>query len=50
MAFGEADFVYFSAVEIALDDILDDRREVAVGLLETLVFRDEPLEMMEAPG
>jgi hypothetical protein len=30
------------------DDILDDRTEIALCLLETLlVFRDEPLEMME---
>jgi len=36
-----------AAVKILLDDVLDDRPEVAVGLLETLVFRDKPLKMME---
>jgi hypothetical protein len=37
-----------AAVEIALDDILDDRPEEAVFPLKTpLIFRDEPLEMME---
>jgi len=37
-----------AAVEIALDDVLDDRPEEAVFPLKTpLIFRDEPLEMME---
>jgi hypothetical protein len=37
-----------AAVKILLHDVLDDRPEIAVGLLETLlVFRDEALEMME---
>jgi len=37
-----------AAVEIALDDILDDRPEEAVFPLKTpLIFRDEPLEMMK---
>ena len=37
-----------AAVKILLDDILDDRTEIAISLLETLlVFRDEALEMME---
>jgi len=36
-----------SAVEVLLDDVLDDRPEVAVGLLETLVFHDKTLKMME---
>ena len=37
-----------AAVEIALDDILDDRPEEAVFPLKTpLLFRDEPLEMMK---
>jgi hypothetical protein len=36
-----------AAVEVLLHDVRDDRPEIAVGLLETLVFRDESLEMME---
>jgi hypothetical protein len=37
-----------AAVKILLHDVLDDRPEIAVCLLETfLVFRDEALEMME---
>jgi len=37
-----------AAVEIALHDLLNDRAEVAVLLLETaLILRYEPLEMME---
>jgi hypothetical protein len=37
-----------AAVEILLDDLLDDGTEIAVRLLETLlVLRDETLEMME---
>jgi len=37
-----------AAIEIALDDLLDDRPEKAVFPLEpALVFRDEPLEMVE---
>ena len=36
-----------AAVEVLHDDVLDDRPEVAVGLLETLVFRDKTLKMME---
>jgi hypothetical protein len=37
-----------ATVEILLHDGLDDRPEIAVGLLETLlILRDETLEMME---
>jgi hypothetical protein len=36
-----------AAVKILLDDVLDDRSKVTVSLLETLVFRDKPLKMME---
>jgi len=37
-----------AAVKIILDDVLDDRTEIAVRLLETLlVLRDEALKMME---
>jgi len=36
-----------AAVEVLLDDVLDDRPEVAVSLLEAFVFRDKPLKMME---
>jgi len=37
-----------AAVEIALDDIVDDRPEEAVFPFKTpLIFRDEPLEMMK---
>lgn len=37
-----------AAVKILLHDVLDDRPEIAVGPLETiLVLRDKPLEMME---
>jgi len=37
-----------AAVEVALDDILDDRTEVAIFALKTpLIFRDKPLEMMK---
>jgi hypothetical protein len=36
-----------AAVKILLDDVLDDRSEVAVSLLEAFVFRDKPLKMME---
>jgi len=36
-----------AAVEIALDDLFDDRPEETIVPLEpALVFRDEPLEMM----
>jgi hypothetical protein len=37
-----------AAVEVALDDLLDDRTEEAVLLLETsLILGQEPVEMME---
>jgi hypothetical protein len=37
-----------AAVEIALDDILDDRPEISIVPLEpALIFRDEPLKMMK---
>jgi hypothetical protein len=37
-----------AAVEILLDDVFDDGTEIAIVPLESvLVFRDEPLEMME---
>jgi hypothetical protein len=37
-----------AAIEIALDDLLDDGAQIAVGLLETLlVLRQEALKMME---
>ena len=37
-----------AAVDKLLDDVLDDRREIAIGPLKALlVFRHEPLEMME---
>ena len=37
-----------AAVQVALDDILDDRPEISVVPLEpALIFRDEPLEMMK---
>jgi len=44
---GEA-AVGVTAVEILLDDLLDDCPEMAVGALESaLVLGDKPLEMME---
>jgi hypothetical protein len=37
-----------AAVKIALDDLFDDRSEIPVVPLEpALIFRDEPLELME---
>lgn len=39
---------WIAAVKILLDDVLDDRTEIAVRLIETLlVLRDEALKMME---
>ena len=36
-----------ATLEIRLHDVLDDRPEIAECFLETLEFRDEPLEMID---